>query len=55
MVWLIKALFVLARSRRGRKLLLVAARGVFVAARSDRARKLWATARTKVVDPTARP
>jgi hypothetical protein len=51
MPWIVKALFLLARSRRGRKLLLAAGLGVVDLAQSDQARKLYATARTKVIDP----
>ena len=54
MPWLVKGLFVLARTRKGRKLLLAAGLGLLDLAQSDQARKLYATARTKVIDPALR-
>lgn len=54
MPWIVKGLFALARSRRGRKLLLSAGLGVIELAQSDQARKLYAKARAKVIDPAAR-
>jgi hypothetical protein len=50
MPWIVKALFVLARTRKGRKLLLAAGLSVIDLAQSDQARKLYARARTKVSD-----
>jgi len=54
MPWIVKALFVLARTRRGRKLLLAAGLGVVELAKSEQARKLYAGARAKVNDSTVR-
>lgn len=48
MPWIVKALFLLARTRRGRKLVLAAGLGAIELAQSEQARKLYATARTKV-------
>jgi len=54
MPWLVKGLVVLARTRKGRKLLLAAGLGLLDLAQSDQARKLYATARTKDIDPALR-
>jgi len=54
MPWIVKGLVVLARTRKGRKLLLAAGLGLLDLAQSDQARKLYATARTKVIDPALR-
>ena len=54
MPWIVKALFVLAKTRRGRKLVLAAGLGMIELAQSDQARKLYANARTKVIDPALR-
>jgi hypothetical protein len=54
MLWIIRALFFAARTRRGRKLLLAAGLGVVELAQSDQARRLFATARAKVIDPALR-
>ena len=51
MPWIVKGLFVLAKSRTGRQLLLAAGVGAVELARSDQARRLYASARTKVIDP----
>jgi hypothetical protein len=51
MPWILRALFLLVRARRGRKLLLAAGLGLLDLAQSDQARKLYASARAKVVDP----
>jgi len=48
MLWLAKALFILARSRRGRKLLVAASVAAADLAQSERARKLYAAALTRV-------
>jgi hypothetical protein len=45
-LWIAKVLLVVARSRRGRKLLVAAGVGAAELARSDRARKLYAQARS---------
>ena len=44
MLWLAKALFILARSRRGRKLLITAGVAAAELAQSERARELYAKA-----------
>jgi hypothetical protein len=49
MPWIVKALFVLAKTGRGRKLLLAAGLGLLDLAQSDQARKLYANARAKVL------
>ena len=54
MSWILKGLVVLARTRRGRKLLLAAGLGAVEWATSERAQRLYATARTKVIDPAVR-
>jgi hypothetical protein len=54
MPWIVKGVVVLARTRKGRKLLLAAGLGLLDLAQSDQARKLYATARTKVIDPALR-
>jgi len=54
MPWIAKGLVVLARTRKGRKLLLAAGLGLLDLAQSDQARKLYTTARTKVIDPALR-
>jgi hypothetical protein len=43
MPWILKGLFVLAKTRRGRKILLSAGIGAIELAKSDKARKLYAT------------
>ena len=50
MLWIVKALLVLAKSRRGRKLLFAVGVGAAELAQGDRARKLYAQARTRVDD-----
>jgi hypothetical protein len=54
MPWIVKGLVVLARTRKGRKLLLAAGLGLLDLAQSEQARKLYATARAKVIDPALR-
>jgi hypothetical protein len=54
MPWLLKGLFVLVKTRRGRKLLLTVGLGAVQVAQSDQARKLYERARTRVGDPTLR-
>jgi hypothetical protein len=54
MPWLVKALFVLAKTRRGRKLLFAVGVAAIELAQSDRARKLYAKARTRVDDQAVR-
>jgi hypothetical protein len=54
MPWIVKGVVVLARTRKGRKLLLAAGLGLLDLAQSDQARKLYATARTRVIDPALR-
>ena len=50
MPWILKALFILAKTRRGRKLLFAAGLAAIELAQSDRARKLYAKARASVND-----
>ena len=54
MPWIVKGLFILAKTRRGRELLFAAGLAVIELAQSDRARKLYAKARTSVTDPALR-
>lgn len=54
MPWILKGLFVLARTKRGRKLLVAAGLGAADLARSDQARKVYARARAKVTGLAAR-
>jgi hypothetical protein len=51
MPWIVRALFLLVRARRGRKLLFAAGVGLLDLAQSDQVRKLYAGARAKVIDP----
>jgi hypothetical protein len=48
MLWIVKGLLVLAKTRRGRKLLFAAALAANELAQGDRARKLYAKALTRV-------
>ncbi len=52
MLWLAKALFIVARSRRGRKLLVAASVAAADLAQSERARKLYAKALSRVDQQT---
>jgi hypothetical protein len=54
MPWLLKALFVLIKTRRGRKLLLTVGLTTVEVARGEQAQKLYAKARTIVHDATVR-
>ena len=54
MPWLVKALFILAKSRKGRELLFAAGLTAAELARDERARNLYAKARTSVNDPAFR-
>ena len=54
MPWILKGLFVLAKTRRGRKLLVAAGLGAADLVRSDHARKLYANVRAKFTDLAAR-
>lgn len=54
MPWVLKGLFVLVKTRRGRRLLVAAGLGAADLVRSDQARKLYARARAKVTDLAAR-
>jgi hypothetical protein len=54
MPWLLKALFVLLKTRRGRKLLFTVGLTTLEVARHERARKLYAQARKTVTDPAHR-
>jgi len=50
MPWILKGLFILAKTRRGRKLLFGAGLAAVELAQGDRARKLYVKARTTVDD-----
>ncbi len=50
MPWIVKGLFILAKTRRGRKLLFAAGLAAIELAQGDRARKLYAKARASVND-----
>jgi len=50
MPWILKGLFILAKTRRGRKLLFAAGLAAIELGQSDRARKLYAKARASVND-----
>ena len=52
MLWLAKALFIVARSRRGRKLLVTVSVAAADLAQSERARKLYAKALSRVDQQT---
>jgi hypothetical protein len=54
MPWIVKALFILVKTRRGRRLLFATGLAMVELARGERARKLYATARTTVTDPALR-
>jgi hypothetical protein len=54
MPWILKALLILAKSRRGRELLFAGGLAVAELARGDRAQKLYAKARSSVADPALR-
>ena len=54
MPWIVKALFILVKTRRGRELLFTVALAATELAQSDRARNLYAKARTRVNDQTVR-
>ena len=54
MPWILKAHFVLAKTRRGRKLVLAAGLGLVDLAQSEQARNLYAKARAKVSDAVVR-
>jgi hypothetical protein len=53
MPWLVKGLFILVKTRKGRELLFTAGLLVAELAQSDEARKLYAKARTSVNDLAA--
>ena len=52
MLWLAKALFIVARSRRGRKLLITAGVAAAELAQSERARTLYAKTLSRVDQQT---
>ena len=54
MPWLIKGLFILVKTRRGRELLFTAGLTAVELAQGEQARKLYAKARTSVNDPALR-
>ena len=54
MPWLIKGLFILAKTRKGRELLFTATLAVVELAQREQARELYAKARTSVNDPAVR-
>jgi hypothetical protein len=53
-LWILKGLFVLAKTRRGRKLLFAGALAASELAQGDRARKLYAKALSTANDPAVR-
>ena len=50
MPWIVKALFILVKTRRGRELLFAVGLAAIELAQGDRARRLYAKARTSVSD-----
>ena len=54
MPWLIKGLFVLVKTRKGRELLFAAGLTAVELAQGEQARRLYAKARTSVSDPALR-
>jgi hypothetical protein len=54
MPWLVKALLVVLKTRRGRELLFAGGIGALDMARSKRARELYARAREAAADPRLR-
>ena len=54
MPWIVKALFVLVKTRRGRRFLFSVGLTAVELARHERARKLYAQARARVTDPATR-
>jgi hypothetical protein len=54
MPWILKGLLVLAKTRRGRRLLFAAGLATFELVQGERARKLYAKARTTVTDPAVK-
>lgn len=54
MPWIVKALLLLAKTRRGRELLFTAGLAAIELSRGERARKLYAKARTTATDPVVR-
>jgi len=54
MPWIVKGLLILAKTRRGRKLLFAVGLTAIDVAQSDRARKLYAKTRTSVGDQALR-
>jgi hypothetical protein len=53
-LWIVKGLFILAKTRRGRELLFAAGLSAVELAQGDRARKFYSRARTRATDPTLR-
>jgi hypothetical protein len=53
-LWILKGLFVLAKTRRGRKLLFAGALAASELAQGERARKLYAKALSNVNDPAVK-
>ena len=53
MPWIVKGLFILIKTRRGRELLFAAGLAVIELAQDDRTRKLYAKAQTRFNDATA--
>jgi len=54
MPWIVKALLILAKTRRGRELLFAAGLAAAELAQGDRARKLYAKARASISDPAVK-
>jgi hypothetical protein len=55
MPWLLKALLILVKSGRGRRLLFAVGLGAIELARGERTRKLYGKARTYVAEQAGRP
>jgi hypothetical protein len=54
MPWIVKGLFIMAKTRRGRELLFAAGLAAIELAQGDRARKLYAKARRSVNDQSVK-
>ena len=54
MPWLLKGLFVLLKTKKGRELLFAVGLGAFELAQGERAQKLYSKVQTSVNDPAVR-
>jgi hypothetical protein len=54
MPWIVKAVLLLAKSRRGRELIFATGLTAIEISRGDKARKVYAQARATVTDPAVR-